>query len=126
MKTNSLPAYAADIAAARRRGMTLRNPTVWVELSWRKRAADAGPRPMLGGQPIVIVPNDAEPGALDWSWTRSLEVNIFWRDGDEDRLRSAVAAIAAARPAGILVIDCTDARIIWLGRVSEVRLARAA
>lgn len=107
MTARPLPAYARELADARRRGMTLRNPLVSVALHWRNR-------PGLGYG--VVVPYDRDPGEFDWFWVRGLEVLVV-REGDAaGRVDAAVRAIAAARPKRLLVVDIVDPKIITIVR----------
>jgi hypothetical protein len=91
-----LPAYARELADARRRGLTLRKPLVSVALHWRSR-------PAIGYG--VVVPDDSDPRCLDWSWCLRLDV-IVLRQGDAtDRLMDALRAIEAAHPRRLVVVD---------------------
>lgn len=92
-----LPAYASDLADARRRGFTLRNKLVGVGLGWHRPGYGYG----------VCVPNDTDPAVLDWSWCRGLHVMIERHGEPADRVRAAVRAIRAARPDRLLVLDIT-------------------
>jgi len=101
-ESRRLPAYAAPLADARRRGFTLRDPVVSVGLHWRKR------RPGIGFG--VVVPDDVDPATLDWSFVRGLEV-LLWRRGDpRERVRAAIRAIRASRPCRLVVVDVTESR----------------
>ncbi len=96
--TRSLPAYARALADARRRGLTLKDPTVSVALHGLRR-------PGIGYG--VSIPDDRDPAALDWGWCRDLEVIVFRRGELKDRVQSAIKAIRKARPKRLLLIDCT-------------------
>jgi len=98
MNANRLPAYARELADARRRGLTLKHPTVSVALHGLRR-------PAIGYG--VCVPDDRDPAALDWGWCRGLEVIVFRRGELKDRAQSAIKAIRKARPKRLLLIDCT-------------------
>lgn len=102
-----LPAYARELADARRRGLTLRHGTVSVALSGHRR-----PRIGFG----VVVFADRDPGRLDWSWTRALDVMILRRGEPVERVRAAARAIRAANPRRLLVIDYGDHRIVSIVR----------
>jgi hypothetical protein len=108
MRTSSsqskrLPAHARELALARARGMTLRDPTVSVRLSGFRRA---------GVGYGVNVPSDLDPAECDWSWTRGLEVLVFRRHEPSERLMRALHAIEDARPRRLLVVDVSDPAII--------------
>lgn len=103
LQRKPLPAYATDLANARRKGLTLRNPTVSVVLHWRRR-------PSIGYG--VVVPDAADPAALDWSWCRNLEVIVFRRSDAAARVVRTVAAIERARPRRLLVVDVGDECVI--------------
>jgi hypothetical protein len=96
MSRRPLPAYAADLAAARRRGFTLRKPIVSVVLHWRDR-------PLLGYG--VVVPDDRDPAQLDWTWVRGLDVFVFRRGDASARVMAAVRAIETAGPRHLFVVD---------------------
>jgi hypothetical protein len=98
-----LPAYARELADARRRGMTLRDPTCSVALSGLRR-----PRIGFG----VTVPDDVDPADLDWSWTRGLDVLVLRRIEPIERARAAVRAIRAAGAARLVMVDLSAPRII--------------
>jgi hypothetical protein len=117
MRRAPLPAYAADLASARRRGLTLRKPLVSVALHWRAR-------PTLGYG--VVVPDDVDPVALDWSWARNLEV-IVLREGDaSERLLAALRAIEAVSPRRLLVLDMIEPNVISILEPSAERDRAAA
>lgn len=97
-----LPAYARELADARRRGLTLADPVVSVRLHGLQRGG-------IGYG--VAVPDDREPGALDWGWTRGLDVLVFRRGESEQRVADALRAIKACRPRRLLVIDATDPQV---------------
>jgi hypothetical protein len=112
-----LPAYAAQLAEARRRGLTLRKPVISVALHWRTR-------PTIGYG--VVVPDDREPALLDWTWTRDLEV-IVLRQGDaSERLMAALRAIEAAGPRRLLVVDIVEPNIISIVEPTGERERAAA
>ncbi|MCE7876632.1 MAG: hypothetical protein DYH14_04720 [Betaproteobacteria bacterium PRO3] len=90
-----LPAFAGDLADARRRGFTLRNPTVSVGLGWR--------RPTIGFG--VAIPPHEEPAALEWGWARGLDVILWHRGEPAARVRAAVRAIRAARPRRLVIVS---------------------
>jgi hypothetical protein len=98
-----LPPYAKAVADARRRGLTLRNPSVSVRLHW-------GPRPRCGYG--VVVPDESSPADLEWSWARGLEVIIFKQGDSAERVTQAIAAIEPWRPRRLLVVDFIDNRTI--------------
>ncbi len=112
-----LPAYARELADARRRGLTLRDPTVSVALHGLRR-------PIIGYG--VCVPDDRDPAALDWAWRRGLDVIVFRRGEDKDRVRSAIQAIKRARPKRLLLIECDDPRVISIIDPSVTEAHRAA
>jgi len=110
-----LPAYAKELAERRRRGMTLRDPTVSVRLSGFRR-------PGIGYG--VLIRDDTDPLSLQWSWARGLEVLVFYRGEGRERLTSALTAIESACPRRLLVIDLSQQRIISVAdRTCEVRRA---
>jgi len=98
-----LPAYAKPVSDARRRGLTLREPSVSVRLHW-------GRRPIVGYG--VIVPDEKNPGDLEWAWVRGLEVMIYKEGDSPDRILQAIAAIEACKPRRLLVVDFLDDKII--------------
>lgn len=101
--TRPLPAYAKAVAEARRRGLTLRDRGVSVQLHW-------GRRPTVGYG--VVVADDRNPEDCDWTWVRGLDVMIY-QDGDAgDRVAQAVAVIETCHPRRLLVVDFIDAKII--------------
>lgn len=102
-RASKVPAYAAQLASARRRGLTLRKPLVSVALHWRER-------PAIGYG--VVVPDDADPAALDWSWARNLEVIVLRQGDSSSRLLTALRAIEAASPRRLLVLDMLEPNII--------------
>jgi hypothetical protein len=103
MSSNPLPAYARELADARRRGMTLRRPVVSVALHWRSR-------PAIGYG--VVVPNDRDPARLDWTWCRNLDVIVI-REGDaSERVMAALRAIEYARPRRLVVVDIVEKNFI--------------
>lgn len=112
-----LPAYAKELAEARRRGLTLKDPTVSVVLNGLRR-------PTIGYG--VCVPDDRDPAALDWTWTRGLEVIIFYRGEPQERVRGAVGSIKLARPKRLLVIDCANPRTISIINPDRMEAHRAA
>jgi hypothetical protein len=93
-----LPAFAQDLAEARRRGLTLKNPTVSVGLGWR--------RPLLG-YGASIPPHD-NPSALSWGWVRGLDVIVWHRGEPAARVRAAVRAIQPALPRSLTVISVVE------------------
>ena len=102
-----LPAYARELADARRRRLRPRDPTVSIVLHWRAR-------PCIGYG--VVVSDADDPSALDWTFLRGLDA-ILWRFGDEPaRVRAAVGAIRAARPRRLLILDIACAE----GEVSRI------
>lgn len=103
MSALRLPAYAKDLAQARRDGLTLRDPTCSVALSGFRR-----PRIGYG----VTVPDDVDPANLDWSWTRGLEVLVLRRDEPIERARAAVRAIRTAGAARLVMVDFSQPRIV--------------
>jgi hypothetical protein len=110
MSALRLPAFAKDLAQARREGMTLRDPTVSVWLHWRSR-------PRLGYG--VVVRDQDDPAELDWSFLVGLEVLLFARGDAKDRVRAAARAIRAARPSRLLIIDCEDPKIVVIVRGTD-------
>lgn len=115
MSRAPLPAYARELADARRRGLTLRNPTVSVVLHGLRR-------PCVGWG--VTVPDDRDPVALDWGFVRRLDVIVFRRVGDSpERLAAAIAAITRCQPRRLLVIDCQDPKTVVIVAHREARHA---
>ena len=112
----SLPAYARELADARKRGLTLRNPTVSVALHGLRR-------PSIGYG--VCVPEDKNPSSLDWTFCRDLEVIIFRRGDPLQRVIQAATAITGANPKRLVVVDSVDPSIAVIVRPDELEHARA-
>lgn len=110
MSARPVPAYAAKLALARRKGYTLRKPVVSVALHWRER-------PGIGYG--VVVPDDQDPAALDWSWVRNLEVIVLHETEPVSRLTSALGAIEAAHPRRLLVLEMVDPKIVSIIDASD-------
>lgn len=95
-----LPAFAAELAAARRRGLVPRRlgfGHVAVVLSWSNRAT--------AGLHRIVFPPDVHPAALDLTFLAGLHVLLTHFDDESDR---AAAAVDALLTAGAARVDCAN------------------
>lgn len=96
-----LPAYARELAAARRRGLVPKRQGLGhlvITFEWRQ---DCAP-----DYPVVVIPEDADPFyQLDWHFTAGLDVFIMHRTTDRARLVRLIRALHQAKAASIKTFD---------------------
>lgn len=91
MKRHRLPAYAAELAAARRRGLVPRQlgyGHVAIVLNWDNRST--------AGLYRIVIPPDVQPAALDLTFLAGLHVLLTHFDCESDRAAAAVDALLTA------------------------------
>jgi hypothetical protein len=94
-----LPAYAREIAAARRRGLVPKreHAHITVTFDWRQDCAPGA---------VVHLPRDADPATdIDWQFVAGLDVFVMHADKDRPRLLRLVQALHAARALSIQTFD---------------------
>lgn len=102
-----LPAFAAELAAARRRGLVPRRlgfGHVAVVLSWNNKAT--------AGLHRIVFPPDVEPDALDLDCLAGLHVLLTHTESESARAASSVNALLAA---GVTRIDAANLDAIKRG-----------
>lgn len=96
-----LPAYARELAAARRRGLVPKRLDLGhlvITFEWRQECAP--------DYPVVVIPEDADPlYQLDWHFAAGLDVFIMHRTSDRERLLRLVRALHQAKTASIKSFD---------------------
>lgn len=96
-----LPAYARELAAARRRGLVPKRQDLGhlvITFEWRQECAP--------DYPVVVIPEDADPlYQLDWHFTAGLDVFVMHRTSDRERLLRLVRALHQAKAASIKTFD---------------------
>jgi hypothetical protein len=106
-----LPAYARPLAEARRQGLRPASNTVKVFLDfWPPRN-----RPAHVWIPSVVIPVDADPQALLWSFLEGLDAILLVRQelSAPERVRSALRAILMGNPTRLVVL--ADGRM-WFAK----------
>ena len=91
MTRRRLPAFAAELAAARRRGLVPRRlgfGHVAVVLNWDNRAT--------AGLYLIVFPPDVHPAALDLTFLAGLHILLTHFDSESDRAAAAVDALLTA------------------------------
>jgi hypothetical protein len=95
-----LPAYARELAAARRRGLVPKRQDlahIVISFEWRKCADD---------YPVVVIHKDADPlDDLDWHFAAGLDVFVMHRTVDRERLVRLVKALHLAKAASTKTFD---------------------
>lgn len=96
-----LPAYARELAAARRRGLVPKRQDLGhlvVAFEWRQECAP--------DYPVVVIPEDADPlDDLDWHFAAGLDVFIMHRPCDRLKLVRLVKALHREKAASIKSFD---------------------
>lgn len=96
-----LPAYARELAAARRRGLVPKRQGlghIVVAFEWRPECAP--------DYPVVVVPEDADPlDDLDWHFAAGLDVFVMHRTCDRPKLERLVKALHREKSASICSFD---------------------
>src|SRR5690606_38188936 len=114
-----LPVYARPLADLRRQGQRPSNDTVIVRLdTWPSHVTDSrdsmgsrfwfsAGRPAQVWCPQVVVTEDADPDALDFTFARDLDAFVpHWRSkSPPSRLRALLRRVLQADPRRLIVLD---------------------
>ncbi len=95
-----LPAYARPLADARRRGLVPKRHSlghIVVTFEWRP---DCAP-----DFPVVVVPPEYDPDALDWHFVAGLEIFVMHRTVDRLKVERLVKALHNAKATAIKSFD---------------------